>query len=180
MKRIHNGRDVPPEPHKPWSEDRIEAARKRGRRLGQTVNQRDERGWMIPRADTMRRKIYDLMVQGKRGKQIWQKLGISHASYVTQRQNIVSSERLNAMRYNNSHDDKVQLPPGFGKIRGEEHPDTKIARINYDLGWRDAIETAAQIAEHLNGWGKRPAADLADHIAKMIRERRAVSNGERQ
>lgn len=30
-------------------------------------------------------------------------------------------------------------------------------------------ERAAEIAEHLNGWGVPPAPKLADHIAKVIR-----------
>lgn len=31
-------------------------------------------------------------------------------------------------------------------------------------------ERCAQIAEHLNGWGAKSGRDLAEHIAKVIRE----------
>lgn len=156
MKRVFNGRNKLPEPHHPWTEERKDAARKRGRLLGQTVNPRDERGWMIPRAGTVRRKIYDLMVQGKEGKEIWQKLGLTHATYVTHRQNIVATDRLNAQRYNASHDSQVRVPPS----------------VEYKRGWDAAMEVAAEIAVHLNGWGTPQAPELAEHIAKTIREQR--------
>jgi hypothetical protein len=32
-------------------------------------------------------------------------------------------------------------------------------------------ERCARIAEHLNGWGSKPAPLLAAHIAKVIRQR---------
>lgn len=83
---------------------------KRGRKLGQIVNPRDERGWMVPREGTTRRRVYDLMVQGKRGREIWVTLNISHTSYVTHRQNIIRTARLNAQRYNASHDEQVEVP----------------------------------------------------------------------
>lgn len=95
-----------------------------GRRVGQKINPRDERGWMIPREGTIRRKIYDLMVQGKRGKAIWATIGISHASFVTHRQCILQSERLNAQRYNAAHDVPVSLP----------------VTVEYQRGWDDAME----------------------------------------
>lgn len=72
---------------------------KRGRRLGQNVSPRDERGWRIPRKGTIRRQVYDLILQGKQGQQIWKPLGISHASYTKHRQNIMRPDHVNKLNY---------------------------------------------------------------------------------
>jgi hypothetical protein len=32
------------------------------------------------------------------------------------------------------------LPPEWGKINGEDHPDTVVARVNYDRGLEDAAK----------------------------------------
>jgi hypothetical protein len=40
----------------------------------------------------------------------------------------------------------------------------------YNEGVDDERERCASIAEHLNGWGKKPHQELANHIAAMIRE----------
>jgi hypothetical protein len=40
----------------------------------------------------------------------------------------------------------------------------------YNEGVDDERERCASIAEHLNGWGKKPNYELANHIASVIRE----------
>lgn len=61
-----------------------------------------------------------------------------------------------------------KLPPNFGKINGEDHPDTTISTIAYRRGWNDAVDLCSEIAAHLNGWGVPPNPELAAHIAKII------------
>lgn len=94
---------------------------KRGRRLGQKVNARDERGWMIPRPGTVRRRVYDMMVNGNGAAKIHKALGISYASCIMHQQNITKSDRLNAQRYNVAHpDEPVQVPGEIRQIRIEQ------------------------------------------------------------
>lgn len=40
----------------------------------------------------------------------------------------------------------------------------------YNEGVDDERERCASIAEHLNGWSKKPNQELANHIAAVIRE----------
>lgn len=43
----------------------------------------------------------------------------------------------------------------------------------YNEGVDDERERCASIAEHLNGWGKKPNHELANHIAATIRQQRS-------
>jgi FixJ family two-component response regulator len=71
----------------------------RGRKLGQTANPRDERGWMVPRTGTKRRAVYDLLVVGKRRKDICAAVGITKTAYKKHRAYITKTEHMNAVGY---------------------------------------------------------------------------------
>ena len=113
----------------------------RGRRLGQTVNPRDERGWMIPRLGTARRQVYDLMAQGKSVKEICTILNTPKYSVVVHRQNITKTARLNAQRYNASHDRKVDVPPSKNEA-------LNIGRIRADIIEECARELETSYPDH--------------------------------
>jgi DNA-binding NarL/FixJ family response regulator len=48
-----------------------------GRKIGAYLNERDERGWMIPAEGTKRRQIYECLVAGLSVKQISEKLSLN-------------------------------------------------------------------------------------------------------
>lgn len=66
----------------------------RGRQIGQTVNPRDERGWMVPRAGTIRRSVYDALVAGTSYRDVCQSLGISKWSYYGHRDYIMNTAHV--------------------------------------------------------------------------------------
>jgi hypothetical protein len=71
--------------------------------LGHVMNPRDERGWMIPRPNTKRRKIYDALVAGKKAGEIMRELGMSRKAY-SSHQNIISRwEITNRLAYEGKH-----------------------------------------------------------------------------
>jgi len=67
---------------------------RRGRKLGELQNPRDERGWMIPRPGTVRRKVYNALVSGLG----WAELGMCRLRFSTHKQAIVSGERVREWR----------------------------------------------------------------------------------
>lgn len=71
----------------------------RGRQIGQHGNPRDKRGWMVPRAGTMRRRVYDLLVLGKRNKEAYEALGISYEAYRKHRRFIEKTDHWNSIQY---------------------------------------------------------------------------------
>lgn len=68
-------------------------------RLGQIMNRRDERNWMVPRQGTVRRKVYEALIAGKPAGLIMKELGLSRASYNSHRHCIVSWECANRNSY---------------------------------------------------------------------------------
>lgn len=71
--------------------------------LGQLMNPRDERGWMIPRPNTVRRKVYDALVAGKKAGDIMSDLGLKKAAYDNHRFFITSWENANRKSYANKN-----------------------------------------------------------------------------
>jgi hypothetical protein len=71
--------------------------------LGQVMNPRDERGWMIPRPNTKRRKVYDALVAGKRAGEIMRELGMKRKTYGSHRLFITSWENANRLAYEGKH-----------------------------------------------------------------------------
>lgn len=109
---------------------------KAGRRIGQHVNKRDERGWMIPRPGTVRRRVYDLLIAGKDVGSIHKALGISYASCVMHKRNIEQADRANAQRYNMNHPDEPIAVPGGTRLR---------------LGLQEAAMIAGIIQDEIGG-----------------------------
>jgi hypothetical protein len=68
-------------------------------RLGQVMNPRDERGWMIPRPGTKRRKVYDALVAGKKAGEIMKELGLHRKAYSSHQYFIAHTENANAIHY---------------------------------------------------------------------------------
>jgi hypothetical protein len=66
----------------------------RGRKIGELQNERDERGWMIPREGTRRRAVYDGMIAGKDADVICESLSMrrtafkAHAAYIARWQKV--------------------------------------------------------------------------------------------
>lgn len=64
------------------------------------------------------------------------------------------------------------LPPDWGKIKGEEHPDSVIARVNYNRGIQDAWHVAMSMANSLPAtpvtYGAKVMRDAAMDIADAI------------
>jgi len=114
---------------------------KRGRRIGQTVNVRDERGWMIPRAGTVRLRVYNMMVQGKGVAEIHKALRISYAVCLMHQRHITQTARVNAQKYN------------------AEHPDEPPVPVPGDAKWNDALEAAAKVADAFAEENQRMATD---------------------
>jgi hypothetical protein len=67
--------------------------------LGQIMNPRDERGWMIPRPNTKRRQVYDALVSGKRAGEIMKELNLSRPAYNSHRYFITSWANANLGSY---------------------------------------------------------------------------------
>jgi FixJ family two-component response regulator len=67
-------------------------------RIGQTMNPRDERNWMIPRPGTKRKQVYDALVAGKRPKEIMKELNLSRPAFNSHR-HFITSERANLAAY---------------------------------------------------------------------------------
>lgn len=70
----------------------------RGRKPGEIQNPRDERGWMVPREGTLRRRVYDAMVAGLPTQVASSKLGIPASHYRAYRQCIVSWKKVGEWR----------------------------------------------------------------------------------
>lgn len=60
------------------------------------MNPRDERNWMIPRPGTVRRKVYDLLVAGKKTGEIMRELNLTRPAYNSHRHFITSWEKANS------------------------------------------------------------------------------------
>lgn len=84
---------------------------KRGRRLNQKINERDERGWRVPREGTIRRAVYDRLVAGEKVGTIHEAVGISFMSCIMHKRAITKPERVNALNYNAAHPDEVISVP---------------------------------------------------------------------
>lgn len=69
--------------------------------LGQIMNPRDERNWMIPRPNTKRRRVYDALASGKRAGEIMNELGLTRSAYYNHRYFITSWANANASSYAN-------------------------------------------------------------------------------
>ena len=67
--------------------------------LGQTMNPRDERNWMVPRPNTKRRKVYDAIRAGKRAGEIMKETGLSRKAYNSHRYHITAWENANRISY---------------------------------------------------------------------------------
>ena len=67
--------------------------------LGQTMNPRDERNWMVPRPNTKRRKVYDALRAGKRAQDIMKETKLSRSAYNDHRYKITSWEKANRISY---------------------------------------------------------------------------------
>jgi hypothetical protein len=68
-------------------------------KLGQTMNPRDERGWMIPRPGTKRRRVYNLLLAGKPASEIMLELELSRKAYSSHQWFIANPEKANAAAY---------------------------------------------------------------------------------
>ncbi len=68
-------------------------------RLGQVMNPRDERNWMIPRPNTKRRQVYDLLVAGKKAGEIMKELNLTRPAYNSHRHFITCWEKANKSSY---------------------------------------------------------------------------------
>ena len=66
---------------------------KRGRKIGQIVNPRDERGWMIPKPGTVRRAVYNALVAG-----LSQVEGLNMDAFYTHKQAIVGWRKVQEWR----------------------------------------------------------------------------------
>lgn len=85
----------------------MEPLAKRGRRLNQKINARDERGWRIPREGTTRRLVYDRLVAGQKVVPIAEALGLSKQAVTMHKREIVRADHCNALRYAASKADAV-------------------------------------------------------------------------
>jgi hypothetical protein len=70
----------------------------RGRKIGQLQNERDERGWMIPRAGTRRRAVYDALVLGISAAEICEALSMGRDAFATHKASIVRWQKVNRWR----------------------------------------------------------------------------------
>jgi FixJ family two-component response regulator len=68
-------------------------------RLGQTMNPRDQRNWMIPRPNTKRRQVYDMLVAGKRAGEIMKELNLTKPAFDSHRYFIARWESANRSSY---------------------------------------------------------------------------------
>lgn len=103
---------------------------KRGRRIGQNVNPRDERGWRIPRPGTVRRRVYEMMLAGKSVPQITKALDISYICCCMHQQHIKKPDRTNALKYNLEHPDAPIPVPGEARRTMKE---MKVEAVMSDI-----------------------------------------------
>lgn len=68
-------------------------------KLGQIMNPRDARGWMIPRIGTKRRKVYDMLVDGRKPSEIMGVLDLSRPAFNSHRHFITSPVKANRSSY---------------------------------------------------------------------------------
>jgi FixJ family two-component response regulator len=83
-------------------------------RLGQVMNPRDERNWMIPRPGTKRRQVYDALVAGKRAGEIMKELNLSKPAFDSHRYFITSWENANIGSYIQKNADKYVRTVSLG------------------------------------------------------------------
>jgi FixJ family two-component response regulator len=69
--------------------------------VGQTMNPRDERGWMIPRPGTKRRQVYDALVEDRPTDFVMWELELTRKAYYNHRHFIMSWVKANASSYAN-------------------------------------------------------------------------------
>jgi hypothetical protein len=74
-----------------------------GRKIGTKLNLRNEKGWSIPKPGTLRRKVYDMLMEGLSVKAIadrmkWSKRYAEQVIYI-----IRNPEKFNARRYRQRH-----------------------------------------------------------------------------
>jgi hypothetical protein len=67
--------------------------------MGQIMNPRDERNWMIPRAGTKRRKVYDALVAGKKAGEIMKDMNLTRGAFNAHRRFITSWQKANHEAY---------------------------------------------------------------------------------
>lgn len=72
--------------------------RRPGRLIGQLVNPRDERGWMIPRQGTIRRSVYNGLVLGLSLWELSEALEISHDAVEAHVASIQRTDKVNEWR----------------------------------------------------------------------------------
>jgi hypothetical protein len=70
----------------------------RGRKIGQLQNERDERGWMIPRQGTRRRAVYDALVLGKDASEICGSLAMRREAFATHKAYIARWQKVHRWR----------------------------------------------------------------------------------
>lgn len=73
------------------------------RKLGQVMNPRDERNWMVPRPNTKRRQVYDALLAGKKAGEIMSDLGLSRKAYDNHRYFITAWAKANRNSYAVKH-----------------------------------------------------------------------------
>jgi len=73
------------------------------RQMGEVMNPRDERGWMVPRHATKRRQVYDMLVAGRRPFEIMYVLELSRPAFNNHRHFITSWGKANASAYATKH-----------------------------------------------------------------------------
>jgi hypothetical protein len=70
----------------------------RGRKIGQLQNERDERGWMIPREGTRRRAVYDALILGKDATAICESLSMGLGAFATHKAYIARWQKVHRWR----------------------------------------------------------------------------------
>lgn len=147
---------------------------KRGRRIGQNVSPRDERGWRIPRAGTIRRRIYDMLVEGKKPRQIHKAVGISYICCVMHQQHIKTPDRTNALRYNREHpDDPVPVPGDRPDVTSKETPmasDIDEAKSYLETGGLGEVIGLTDIAIKMGQPKVQMDADMAMALCMLANE----------
>ena len=82
-------------------------------KLGQLMNPRDERNWMIPRPNTKRRQVYDRLVAGKKASEIMAELNLSRPAYNSHRHFITCWEKANISNYIQKNADRYVRTVSF-------------------------------------------------------------------
>lgn len=73
--------------------------RGRGRKVGEIVNVRDDRGWRVPRIASLRRKVYDGLRDDRPIQQIAAELGITVRAAKNHRTQIIKWATENPASY---------------------------------------------------------------------------------